>query len=154
MTITQDATCVVSEALSKLGLQAPNPMTESLSITLQDDTVIRIDVFDDGKRICAWHELLRWPAPEEEAELLENLLRLHTFGTATNGATFAANREAGRIVVFKSFPTAHLTPDWFAEELESLVTLIAEFQGLAMEGKLISESVAASGSRVPAGIFV
>ena len=139
--MSQDACQVVANALARLGLRIPEPMTENLSITLKDETILRVDVVDGGKRICVWHELLRWPRPEEETETLENLLRLHAFGTATNGAVFAANREAGSIIVFKSFPGAHLTSDWLAEEMESLVALIAQMRDLSSSGRLSGEAV-------------
>ncbi|WP_038161280.1 type III secretion system chaperone [Verrucomicrobium sp. BvORR106] len=136
MTTNQDAISIVSQALSHLGLQPPNSETESLSITLQDNTVIRIDVVNEGKRVCLWNEFMPWPDPEVEATVLENLLRLHALGTATDGASFAAKRETGSIIVFKSFPTAHLTADWLTEELESLVDLIFKAREVAATGRL------------------
>ncbi|MDK2125785.1 type III secretion system chaperone [Parachitinimonas caeni] len=146
MTMNQEATQIIANALAQLGLQVPSPMTENLSITLKDQTVLRIDVVDSGKRVVVWNELLRWPRPEEEAELLENLLRMHAFGTATQGAAFTANREAGSVVVFKSFPSHRLSADWLAEELESLVALIAQIQAMGKAGQLGGDAAAGQAS--------
>lgn len=136
MTTKQDAISIVSQALAQLGLQPPNSETESLSITLEDNTIIRIDVVNEGTRVCIWNEFMPWPDSDVEAAVLENLLRLHALGTATEGASFAAKRETGNIIVFKSFPTAHLTADWLVEELGSLVDLIFKAREVGATGRL------------------
>lgn len=131
---------LIAQTVAQLGLDAPAQKSDSVSVTLKDGTVIWIEAVNDGQRIVAWNELLRWPGEAEEAGLFENLLRLHAFGTATHGAAFAANREAGRVIVFKSFPTARLSPDWLAEELQTLVALIDQVQEYSRSNSLAGET--------------
>lgn len=130
---------LIAQAITQLGLDVPPERTDRVSITLKDGVVVRIEAVNEGQRIVAWNELLRWPPPDEEAGLFENLLRLHAFGTATHGAAFAANRDAGTVVVFKSFPTIRLTPDWLAEELQTLVALIDQIAEYGRNNNLAGE---------------
>lgn len=143
MLANEEAAHLIAQTLNQLGLAAPTPPSEGVSVTLKDGTVLRVEAVDDGRRVVAWTELLRWPSPDEEAKMFEQLLALHAFGIATEGASFAANREAGTVIAFKSFPAARLSPQWLAEELEGLVRLVAKFQDLRNAGE---QAAAAAGS--------
>lgn len=143
MTTATEAHSLIANALTRLGLQPPGEPTDSLSITLKDGTVLWLDVTNGGDRVCLWNEFMQWPAPEHEAGLFEALMRIHAFGTATGGAAFSANREAGSIVVFKSLATSRLDAGALADELESLVELITRLREGVQQGVLQQPSAGA-----------
>jgi hypothetical protein len=59
---------------------------------------------------------------------------VHSFGIATRGATFAVNRAASKIILFKNIALASLDPELLLEEMSTFLQTLGVCRELQTSG--------------------